>query len=180
MKNTTLLFVKLCFIILFFGSCFTSMKGKVGIDRNKLVSNVEIRFVNKDITLKQDEIFYLSKLGLEANEIKLNQGSLKTTEINYILKAFKNNKYINYDIMIQSPKYKKPYYGKIAFFNTSKNKEMDAVSRYRELSIDDTYFFSATRGRVAIMYEYSSNKLGLLNPDVKLPTWIIVMSDEPF
>jgi len=180
MKNKSYALILLFLGISLLSSCFSSMKIKVDIDKNKLVSNVIIKFVEKEITLKQDDIFYLSKLGLASNQIKLNTGILKITEISYILKAFKDKKYINYDVTIKSPKYQKPYYGKIAFFNTSKNKEMDAVARYRELSIEDSYFASATRGRVAIMYEYSSTAIGLLNPDVKVPTWIIVMSDEPF
>jgi hypothetical protein len=179
MKNKPFVFTLLSITFLF-GACFSNMKIKVDIDKNKLASNVVVKFVDKDITLKQDDVFYLSQVGLESNKIKLNHGSLKITEINYILKAFKNNNYVNYDITIKSPNYAKPYHGKIAFFNTSKNKEMDAVARYREITIDNTYFTSATRGRVAIMYEYSSTNLGLMNQNVKLPTWIIVMSDEPF
>ncbi len=153
---------------------------KVPIDKNKLTSNVTIKFNQKDLTIKQNDVFLLSEKGFESNKIKQDNSLYKITEINYAIKQFKKNKYVNYDITITNPKYAKPYYGKIAFFNTNKNHEVSAVARYRELSIDDSYFASATRGRVAIMYEYSENNVSLIRGAAKVPTWIILMSDEPF
>lgn len=162
------------------GSCGYSLR--VPIDKNKLVTNAVIEFKKPAFTVKGDDTFLLSEKGLESNKIPLNKDLARVTEIKYALKAFKKQKYINYDITITSPKYGKPYYGKIAFFNTNKNNEMEAVSRYREISIDDSYFSSATRGRVAIMYEYATINAGLvkMTSGIKVPTWIILMSDEPF
>lgn len=152
----------------------------IPIDKNKLVTNSTIRFINKDFSLSKDDTFLLSERGLESNKVKQSQDLYNITDINWALKKFKQNKYVNYDIIINNPKYPKPYYGKIAFFNTNGHNEMSAVSRYREISIDDNYFVSSTRGRVAMMYEYTETNVSLIKGPAKVPTWIILMSDEPF
>ncbi len=152
----------------------------VPIDKNKLVSNTTIKFTNKNFSISKDEIFLLSEKSLESNKVKQSMDLYNITDINWALKAFKKNKYISYDITISNPKYPKPYYGKIAFFNTNGVNEMSAVSRYREISIDDNYFVSSTRGRVAMMYEYTETNVSLIKGAAKVPTWIILMSDEPF
>lgn len=176
MKPSNFYFATL--FILLTTSCGYTLK--VPIDKNKLVSNVTIKFNQKDLTLKQNDVFLLSEKGFESNKLKQSNELCKITEINHAIKQFKKNKYTNYDITINNSNYPKPYYGKIAFFNTNKNHEISAVARYRELSIDDSYFASATRGRVAIMYEYSENNISLIKGAAKVPTWIILMSDEPF
>jgi hypothetical protein len=153
---------------------------KLPIDKNKLVSNTVIKFTDKNFSISKDEIFLLSEKGLESNKIKQSMDLYNITNINWTLKKFKQNKYINYNITITNPKYPKPYFGKIAFFNTNGQNEMAAVSRYREISIDDNYFESSTRGRVAMMYEYTENNVSLIKGAAKVPTWIILMSDEPF
>ena len=162
---------------------FTSCVGlKVPVNKNKLVSNVEIEFVSKNLKLKQNDIFNLSDNQLLANS-SLGGGNggnwLKKMDVNYILKACKSGTFKNYDILIKSPKYSKPYYGKIAFFNVNGKESETAVARYREIAIDDTYFASATRGRTALMYEYSEHDFGI-HGDLRVPTWFILMSDEPF
>lgn len=172
----------LFFCLLFFFSCSGMIN--VPINKNKIASDVKITFTNKNIEFKQNDVFNLSDLALEANS-KIGGGNwLKHfTDVNYTLKAFKKNEFINYDITIKSSKYAKPYYGKIAFFNTTERNSVSAVAKYREITIADEYFSSATRGRTAIMYEYAEQDFGggfAGKMVLKMPTWIILMSDEPF
>lgn len=153
---------------------------KVAIERNKLVSNIIIKIENTGKEIVKDKMFTLEEMGLEANSpggfsaAKVAQ----MTEVNTAMKMFKKDKVVNYDIVIKNDKYPKPFYGKIAFFNVFRRSEMDAVARYREISVDDTYFANATRGRVAITYEYAT-LTGAFGRTAKWPTWIIMLSDEP-
>lgn len=179
MKKINLSSLSLSLLTLFFVSCVGI---KVPINKNKVVSNVEIKFVSKNLKLKQNDVFNLSDYEIKANS-SLGGGNggnwLKKLDVNYILKACKTDKFINYDILIKSPKYSKPYYGKIAFFNVNNKESAAAVARYREIAIDDSYFTAATRGRTALMYEYAEHGFGMLG-DLRVPTWFILMSDEPF
>jgi hypothetical protein len=95
------------------------------------------------------------------------------------LKGFSNRKLISYDILITNPRFSKTYYGKIAFFNIFKQNENNPVARYREISIDDSYFTNATNGKVAITYEYVVLKGGF-GQTANMPTWVIMLSDVPF
>lgn len=172
----------LCFLFLF--SCSGVIN--VPIEKNKVASDVKINFTTKNLEFKQNDLFNLSNNGLEANSSVSggNGGNwLKHfTDVSYTVKAFKKKQFINYDVLITSPKYPKPYYGKIAFFNTTKKNSVSAVARYREISIADEYFSNATRGRTAIMYEYANFDFGGIGKanELKMPTWILLMSDEPF
>lgn len=183
MKKINLFSMSLSLLTLFFVSCVGL---KVPINKNKVVSNVEIEFVSKNLKLKQNDVFNLSDNQLIANS-SLSGGNggnwMKKLDVNYMLKACKSGSFINYDILIKSPKYSKPYYGKIAFFNVNGKESETAVARYREITIDDTYFASATRGRTALMYEYAEHDFGggfMGSLDLRVPTWFILMSDEPF
>ena len=160
----------------FLSSCF-GYALKIPINKNKLGSSFTMEFPAKSLTVKADEYFNLSDHGLEANSPGLNKKLLRLTTIDYAYKAFKKNKLKNYDVIIKNPRYAKPYYGKIAFINTSSKKESAAVSRFRDISIESSYFESATKGRTAIVYEYY--EVGG-KTSVKIPTWILLMSDEPF
>lgn len=178
MKTLKLVSLSLLTTSLLFTACIGL---KIPIDKNKLVSNVEIEFVSKNLKLKQNDVFNLSETGLKSTILTFGSNSLYTLQkldIGAIIKGCKNGNYTNYDILIKSPNYSKPYYGKIAFFNVSGQGSETAVSRYREISVDEKYFASATRGRTAIMYEYAEQKY--LNGTMKNPTWFILMSDEPF
>jgi hypothetical protein len=168
------------FIISILTSCGTSLK--VPIDKNKLNSDVTIEFVNKKITIKSGETFSLSEQDFKANSLPIDQWINKFMDINYTLKKFKKGKFKNYDILITNPDYKKKYYGKIAFFNTNKVSEMAVVAKFRSITIDDDYFDRATEGRTAMMYEYSEANYNALVPrsQGRVPTWILLMSDEPF
>jgi hypothetical protein len=161
-------------VIFSFVACTPRLK--MQIDRNKVASDVTIKVLDKNLTLKPNEFFTLSETGLEANGGPIDAQLLELTKIDVALKAFKKKKYVSYDVLINNAKYSKPYYGKIAFFNASKSNATSAVTRYREITIDNNYFESATRGRVAIMYEYA-----LYNgfSAWKTPTWVLLMSDEP-
>lgn len=172
--------VNISFVLLAFVTVSCTVL-KTPIDRNKIVSNVEIQFVSKKLTFNQNDVFNLSDTGLLSNKLTTgNQGIywLQSLDINLILKGCKKGYYTTYDILIKSPKYSKPYYGKIAFFDASNQATESAVARYREISIDEQYFASATRGRTAFMYEYAEQKY--LNGTKRIPTWFILMSDEPF
>ena len=171
-KSVTILFL---FTIVIISSCGYALK--VPIDKNKLGNNFTMEFKARNFTVKADETFNLSDHGLEANSPGLNKKLLRLTTIDYCYKAFKKNKLTNYDVIIRNPKYAKPYYGKIAFINTSTKKENAAVSRFRDINIESTYFESATKGRTAIVYEYY--EVGG-KQSVRIPTWILLMSDEPF
>lgn len=183
MKTLKLFCAMACISILSVVSCVGLRQP---INKNKLVSDVEIKFVATNLQVKQNDVFNLSDAKLEANS-SLTGGNggnwLKKLDVNYILKACKANKFINYDILIKSPKYEKAYYGKIAFFNVNNKESEAAVARYREITIDDRYLAAATRGRTALMYEYASHDFGggfMGKMDLRVPTWFIVMSDEPF
>ena len=67
----------------------------------------------------------------------------------------------------------KKIYGKIAFFNAHEDYCITANNKYYELSISDEYFANSTRGRTSISYEFNGGD------NAKVPTWIILMSDEP-
>lgn len=178
MKKVKLASISLVLLALATVSCTVL---KTPINKNKVVSNVEIEFVSKNLKLKQNDVFNLSDTGLVSNKLTTgNQGIywLQSLDINLILKGCKKGYYTTYDILIKSPKYSKPYYGKIAFFDVSNQGTETAVARYRELSVDEQYFASATRGRTALMYEYAEQKY--LNGTKRIPTWFILMSDEPF
>jgi hypothetical protein len=170
------------FSLLLIGSILISSCGsslKVPIERGKVTGDFTLQFVKKNVVLKQDQFFNLDEFGLLANGGQISKKYISATDINSAIKLFKKGKIKNYDIRITNPDYKKPYYAKIAFFNTNKNNAMDAVARYYEINIEDSYFESATRGRMALVYEYSDNKIGLVK-STKIPTWMIIMSDEPF
>ena len=137
-----------------------------------------MEFTGKNFTVKNDEYFNLSDHGLESNSPGLNKKLLKITTIDYAYKAFKKNKLTNYNVILRNKSFTKPYYGKIAFINTSEKKESAAVSRFRDISIEASYFQSATKGRTAIVYEYY--EVGSNKNSVRIPTWILLMSDEPF
>jgi hypothetical protein len=171
-------FSKLILVCTFFiSSCGTVLK--VPIERGKIDGDFTIQFTDKNITLRPNEFFKLSELGLIANGGEIKRKTVNSTDIKSALKLFKKQRIRNYPITIVNPHYKKPYYGKIAFFNTNKVNEAEAVSRYYEIDIDGSYFDNATRGRMAIVYEYSNVRASLVK-DVKVPTWIILLSDEPF
>lgn len=158
-----------------------AQSAKVEIEKNKLISNIIIKIETSGKEIIKDKMFTLQEMGLEANKPGGISPSkvVQLTEINNAMKMFKKDKVLNYDIIIINNNYTRPFYGKIAFFNVFKKSEMDAVARYREISIDDNYFASATRGRIAITYEYSTLKGGF-GQTAKWPTWIIMLSDEPF
>ncbi|HVT86756.1 MAG TPA: hypothetical protein VHD35_16240 [Chitinophagaceae bacterium] len=181
MKSKLSLVIFIVVITALVNSCGVSLK--VPIDKNKLSGNFTMEIPSKNIVIKNNEYFNLSALGLEANSPTWNGKLARITTINYAMKAFKKNKYTNYDVIIKNPDYPKPYYGKIAFFNTNKKNESAAVSRYREISIEPVYFSDATRGRTAILYEYfeatGMSATGTVFK-AKIPTWILIMSDEPF
>jgi hypothetical protein len=153
----------------------------VSIDKNKIEGNTTIVFNDKNITIKPNQFFKLSESGLDANAKKITIGHTAVTSkvINYFLKRCKNGNITSYDITISNPNYGKPYYGKIMFFNTNKKNQLEAVSRYREISIGSEYFESATRGRIAILYEYFTRNLAMTGQSGQVPTWVIIMSDEP-
>lgn len=171
--NIVLLASCTCFL---FSSCGSL---NVPIEKNKTENNTSITFTDKNLTVSAGEFFSLSEKGLISNTKKIMIASTADISkvITYMQKQFKKGRYISYNIKITNPRYPKPYYGKIAFFNTNKKNQLEAVSRYREIDISDSYFQSATRGRVALMYEYFKGKL--VQASVQVPTWIILMSDEP-
>ncbi|MFI5133257.1 MAG: hypothetical protein ACHQEB_02920 [Chitinophagales bacterium] len=181
MKRKVNYILSIAFTAILLSSCGVALK--VPIDKNKLSGNFTMEIPSKNLVIKSNEYFNLAQSGLEANSPKWNAKLAKITTINYAMKAFKKNKYINYDVIIKNPNYPKPYYGKIAFLNTNKKNENSAVARYREISIDPSYFSSATNGRTAILYEYfQSTGMSITGTVIKakIPTWILIMSDEPF
>lgn len=153
----------------------------VAIDKNKIEGNTTIKFNNKNLIITPNQFFTLSESGLEANSKKVTIGNtaVMSKVITYFLKRCKNGNLTAYDIAINNSGYAKPYYGKIMFFNTNKKNQLEAVSRYREISIGSEYFESATRGRIAIVYEYFTRNLPLNGQSGQVPTWVILMSDEP-
>lgn len=150
---------------------------KVPIDKNKVASDITIEFVSNKLIVKQGSNFLLSENGFKANT-KVHYVN-KGDAIQATLKKFKKEELINYDVIIRNPKLSKPYYGKIAFFNAHRIYDMNAVSRFREITIDAQYFQSATSGRIAIIYEYTQLSNGY-GQKFNIPTWVLLMSDEPF
>ncbi|MEI9954967.1 MAG: hypothetical protein WDM90_01310 [Ferruginibacter sp.] len=151
------------------------------IAKGKIDGDFTIQFTKTNKTINPTEFFTLDGLGISPNSGQISNKTVRSTDINSALKLFKKQKIKNYPITITKPGYSKPYYGKIAFFNTNKKSEADAVARYYEIDIAKSYFDNATRGRMAIVYEYSKLQVGLYKAAAsKIPTWIILMSDEPF
>lgn len=149
----------------------------VPIDKNKVANNVTIEFPINKLKVSEGSSFSLSENSLKANTkiVYVN----KPDAIQSTLKKFKKKELINYDVTIKNPKYDKTYYGKIAFFNAHKIYDMSAVSRFREIGIEERYFQNATSGRIAILYEYAQLSNGY-GKKFNIPTWILLMSDEPF
>ncbi|QDW23837.1 hypothetical protein [Pedobacter sp. KBS0701] len=158
-------------------SCGTSLK--IPINRGKIDGDFTIQFTEKNAVVKPNQFFTLAELNIEPNKGQISKTTINSTNIKTALKIFKKQKIKNYAITITKPGYAKPYYGKIAFFNTNKINEADAVARYYEIDIANSYFASATRGRMAIIYEYSDLRIGIATTS-KIPTWIVLISDEPF
>lgn len=162
---------------IFFYGCSTL---NVPIDKNKLITNCTIDFEGKNIQIKQNSTFSLNELGLIANTSAGTGARVSfLQDVTKTIKMFKQNRFINYDITIKNPKYAQVYYGKIAFFNISKKNAESAVAKYREIGIDDSYFANSSRGRTALLYEFVSHyQMGI--SELKTPTWVLIMSDEPF
>ena len=174
MKLNIVLLASCCSLL--FNSCGSL---NVPIEKNKTENNTSFTFSEQNFTVNAGDFFSLSEKGLRANtkKIMIASSADMSKVIIYMQKQFKKGNFIFYNITIKNPRYAKPYYGKIAFFNTNKKNQLEAVSRYREIEISDSYFQSATRGRVALMYEYFKSRL--VQTTVQVPTWVILMSDEP-
>jgi hypothetical protein len=152
---------------------------KVQIKNNKVVSDISIKLNDNNTVLPKDVIFTLEEYGMKANVGWAEYWAMEMTNVSGALKGFSNRKLISYDILITNPRFSKTYYGKIAFFNIFKQNENNPVARYREISIDDSYFTNATNGKVAITYEYVVLKGGF-GQTANMPTWVIMLSDVPF
>jgi hypothetical protein len=159
-------------ILLFLCGLFMSCSLKIPIDKNKLTTDVTIEFVSKNLTINKGDYFLLSENGFKAskNAFFVDRGD----PIQNLLKKFRKGDLSYYDVIIRSPNHNSVYYGKITFFNAYKAYQLNAVSRFREISIDSKYFYNATDGRIAMIYEYVEDPNGVL------PTWILLMSDEKF
>jgi hypothetical protein len=154
---------------------------KVQIKNNKVVSDISIKLTDNNTVLPKDVIFTLEEYGMKSNNLIdfVALRAVAMTNVSGAMKEFTKKKFITYDILITNPRFSKTYYGKIVFFNVLKQNENDPVARYREISIDDSYFTSTTNGKVAITYEYAALKNGY-GQTFNIPTWVIMLSDVPF
>jgi hypothetical protein len=154
---------------------------KVQIKNNKVVSDISIKLTDNNTVLPKDVIFTLEEYGMKSNNLIdfVALRAVAMTNVSGAMKEFTKKKFITYDILITNPRFSKTYYGKIVFFNVLKQNENDPVARYREISIDDSYFTNATNGKVAITYEYVVLKGGF-GQTANMPTWVIMLSDVPF
>lgn len=176
MKKITIYF---CLLVVTITQLFAQKKGQ--IENNKLVSDINIKLMENNNMLPKDVLFTLEEYGLKANSLK-NFGGVRAstmTTVSGAMKEFSNKKLKSYHITITNPRFSKKYYGKIMFFNVLKQNQTDPVARYREISIDDSYFTNATNGKVAITYEYAVLKGGF-GLTFNIPTWVIMLSDVPF
>jgi hypothetical protein len=184
MNNKTFTILALAALIFFFNSCGgLGIALNIPIDKNK-VSGMEMKFTDLNFSVKSEENFSLSEKALKANRLKIKAFSLQMTqlvEVNYMIKSFKNNKYKNYNLEIYQEGNTKKYYGKIAFFNINKNNENSPVGKYRNINVENSFFSNATNGRTAIIYEYFKDELIASEKlNLKIPTWVLLISDEPF
>jgi hypothetical protein len=171
----------------------TSSRLPVVIEKGKIQDDVTINFTQQKISIKPDEFFTLSELGLRAGETAW-QWSKEQTIDQY--KSFDNPRsglgkiYPVYNITIKKPGYSNPYYGKILFLNASEASNTEAVARYYEIQIPNQYFENAKGGRIACVYEFSNraSTTSLKAPGRRIvkiagagfsPTWIIWLSDTP-
>ena len=112
-------FICISFILITcFSNCGTNLK--IPIDKGKINGNFTITLPGRNVTIKNNEFFRLSDLGLSANSGQVKKKTILATDIKSALKLFKKQKIKNYDIRISKDGFDRPYYGKIAFFNTTK------------------------------------------------------------
>lgn len=189
-KYLNLVFLPLLISLL---SCGTAKLTTV-IDKGKIDDDVTIHLTEKNITLKPDQLFSLENLNLKAGNKALSSDNILDQYRHLSMKD-----YPHYNITIDKPG-NKTYHGIIAFFNAPAGAT-DAVTRYYQLHIPESYFEKSSGGRIACVYEYSTKKTGrklgskitrgVLAP-VTLglsevgsrgkgtnPTWIIWLSDMP-
>jgi hypothetical protein len=174
-KNT----ISICLLLFTIAQLFAQKKGQ--IENNKIVSDIKIKLADINSELPKNVFFTLEEYGLKPNSLK-NFGGVRAstmTTVSGAMKEFNNKKLKSYHITITNPLFSKTYYGKIMFFNVLKQNENDPVARYREISIEDSYFTNATNGKVAITYEYAVLKGGF-GLTFNIPTWVIMLSDVPF
>lgn len=174
MKKNVIVYTVLLSLLL--SSCGLSYN--VMINKNKL-SDFEMKFTNQGFTIRDGETFLLSDKNLKSNNITSMVNVRGITDINFMLKKYKKNKLTNYPVEITQSSTGKKFYGRLGFFNTSKKHENEAVSKYREISVGSEYFASATNGRTAIIYEYFVEGNAISIVTAKIPTWVLLLSDEP-
>jgi hypothetical protein len=166
-------FYFLCIISI--AACGGGGKLAYRIETGKIEDGFDIVLTEKKVTLKQNEIFELARIGLKASEKSWKWNAVET-ETQYA--ELKQNKYPAYDITITKKGYKM-YYGKILFFNLDdKNKALSRPSY--QIKIDSRFFDAAKDGKITCVNDSprpSGKKAS--KKDIK-PTWIIWLSDSPF
>jgi len=156
---------------------------KFSTDLNHPINNgiiqggFSITFVDNDKTIKPDEKFKLTDLGLVAGNrsIKKPDGYRDRG-----LKAYKEelnspkNHTANsfYKIRINRKDDTTTYYGIIGFYNTTEGHKGDAVARYYEIKLSDKLFEQSMGGNLSYNYEFWKSGLAVV------PTWIILFSDS--
>lgn len=150
----------------------------VPIDKGVIKGNLEITLVDKNVTLKPNEEFSLSQLGLNAQKNKFNNdiGRVYMWSEKFLKDGWKYGSGVPfYKIKIHRLSDNSVYYGLIMFYNTDKKHTDYAVCQSYELSIGDDVFDAAKDGHIAYCYEkYMNHELGT---DVEYPTWVIYFSD---
>ena len=118
-----------------------------------------IQFMDKKITLRTDEVFNLSKLGIRASTSILGANPGKTGDLERITEQLKktDNDYPFYRIKVKDDE-EGEFYGMICFFNADPDKRNESVCKTYEVGISKKSYTTAKTGGIGMNYEYYSNR----------------------
>lgn len=80
-------------------------------------------------------------------------------------------------VRIHSPRLDEPLYG-VLFLSSATSTSYGPASRSYLIRVPDEYIDNARDGQISVVYEKSGYKYG--NWDVKVPAWVLWMSDQKF
>jgi len=153
-----------------------SSKLSYPINSGIIQGSFTIIFIDKNITIKPNQKFNLSDLGIvagispEDNPDSYKDRGLK--EYKAKLNSPKNNTNSFYRIKINRENDTTTYYGLISFYNTNESHKDDAVAKYYEIKLSDNLFDQSRGGNLSYNYEFWKKFMA------KVPTWLILFSDS--
>lgn len=159
---------------------------EVPIEKGIITGDFAITFIDKNITIKPNQYFNLAELGFKANNYPPNENGVDSKEYRRTLNGQKKGAfrmYNLYKIKINRTTDTTSYFGTLCFWNTRKQSKDEAVCKYYQISIPESYFESARDGQVSKSYEwYPLRGFGIavkeIDPGNHLLTWLIFLSDS--